>query len=209
MKRLFALCLFVSGCCIFSPALLAASKEKVAEPTIPSVSSRGAYMAELTLSSKTKPLVRKNMQKRLLQLQELFPGCVVAMRDSVVACVIFPASEVFCSNDTVLSDGGMEWLKRGIKLFPDADNFHIVVSVHTANTGTSTNIARFSQQRAEAVAEALNQNVKTTTVIVPFGMGDAEPIARNNTYQGREKNRRVEIWFIPTTSWAERLASRR
>lgn len=207
MKHLFLLWLVVTGCCIFPVRLSAASNEKASDIPAPAA-TRGAYMEALTLSPESKPLVRKNMQQRLAQLQQRFPGQVVALRDSVVAGVVLPSADVFCSNDTLLSDRGVELLKRVAKLFPDAGNFHIVVAVHTANTGTEARIERFSSQRAQAVARTLEQILGNTAVVAPFGMGAAEPLARNSTYRGREENRRVEIWFIPVTSWAERLTSR-
>ena len=160
-------------------------------------------MEALTLSPETKPLVRKNMQQRLAQLQQRFPGQVVALRDSVVAGMVLPSADVFYSNDTLLSDRGVESLKRVAKLFPDAGNFHIVVAVHTANTGTEARIERFSSQRAQAVARTLEQILGNMAAVVPFGMGAAEPVARNSNYRGWEEKRRFETWLTSVTLWDE------
>jgi len=62
----------------------------------------------------------------------------------------------------------------------------------TDSTGyTGQNLA-LSQERVEAIAKALNARGVYPSVVE--GMGEAIPIAANNTPYGRYKNRRVEIW---------------
>ncbi|HHB1427594.1 TPA: type IVB secretion system protein IcmH/DotU [Serratia odorifera] len=60
---------------------------------------------------------------------------------------------------------------------------------------------RLSQERADMVAERLREgtmvNSKYQRSIVAVGKGDSEPLADNNTEEGRRKNRRVDIlWKV-------------
>ena len=50
---------------------------------------------------------------------------------------------------------------------------------------------KLSEQRAEAVADRLRANGIDVQVA---GFSDAMPVGDNNTKEGQQKNRRVEIW---------------
>lgn len=75
----------------------------------------------------------------------------------------------------------------------------IMVVGHAANQAGSDEQELFdlSESRAAAVANYLvNAQIKTRSMIVSKGMGGTEPIATNETPEGRAKNRRVEIIII-------------
>jgi len=50
-----------------------------------------------------------------------------------------------------------------------------------------------SQARAESVVEVLHQELRNRARTVAEGLGDTQPIASNDTREGRAQNRRVEI----------------
>jgi phosphate transport system substrate-binding protein len=54
---------------------------------------------------------------------------------------------------------------------------------------------RLSKERAQAVEEEFKQRGVTPTLVT--GFGSQMPVASNDTEEGREKNRRVEIWLKP------------
>lgn len=209
MKRLcIALLAIISSSLFFVSGLSAARKETKQVTPDWYAMTRGEHIAWLSLTPDTKPLVRHYMQKEFLKLDKRFPGFVAALRDSLIACITLPSSRVFVPNDTILSDEGNIFLKELSKIFSGKDDFRIVISVFTANSGSSAHIARFSQQRADAAAVELQRILGDKSVVIPFGMGDTEPIAKNNTYQGREENRRIEVWLIPSVSLIEKLTGK-
>ena len=73
---------------------------------------------------------------------------------------------------------------------------------HTDSTGSDAINNPLSVDRAEAARDYLVSRGVARTRIVTAGRGSREPVADNATQQGRDKNRRVEIYV------AEQLAAR-
>jgi outer membrane protein OmpA-like peptidoglycan-associated protein len=69
----------------------------------------------------------------------------------------------------------------------------IVVEGHTDSTGSDAYNQKLSEQRAGNVADYLiDRGVRASNVIV-YGYGESRPKASNDTPDGRQLNRRVEI----------------
>jgi len=66
---------------------------------------------------------------------------------------------------------------------------------HTDSVGTDANNQRLSNERADAVRDFLTDRGVGTSRIAISGHGEREPIASNETAEGRAKNRRVEIFL--------------
>lgn len=69
----------------------------------------------------------------------------------------------------------------------------LIVSGHTDNVGKENYNLNLSSQRAEAVAEYFLDKGIVPEQVTFGGFGSAQPIATNDTPEGRRKNRRVEI----------------
>ncbi len=69
----------------------------------------------------------------------------------------------------------------------------IVLLGFADNVGSDEVCLRLSKQRAEVVAQEFRMHGINPDVV--DGMGKEMPVATNDTPQGREKNRRVEIWI--------------
>ena len=67
------------------------------------------------------------------------------------------------------------------------------VQGHTDNQGSDKINDPLSQQRAEAVVKALEEQGVDPFNLRPVGKGSHEPVADNGTEEGRAKNRRVEF----------------
>jgi len=67
---------------------------------------------------------------------------------------------------------------------------------HTDSTGPEAYNQLLSERRAQAIADYLqSQNKVSDTDIEVVGMGESNPIASNDTREGRALNRRVDILF--------------
>ncbi|HJQ36070.1 MAG TPA: OmpA family protein [Thermoanaerobaculia bacterium] len=81
-------------------------------------------------------------------------------------------------------------LANNFAQYPDN---RIVVEGHTDSSGTDAYNQRLSEQRASSVADYLiDRGVPNNNVIV-YGYGEMRPKASNDTPEGRQLNRRVEI----------------
>jgi len=69
----------------------------------------------------------------------------------------------------------------------------LTVAGHTDNVGSETSNLKLSQARALSVKKYLVSKGVPTSKIVTTGWGETDPIATNDTPEGRQKNRRVEF----------------
>jgi outer membrane protein OmpA-like peptidoglycan-associated protein len=68
---------------------------------------------------------------------------------------------------------------------------------HTDSTGDAAYNLDLSQRRAQAVARYLRAKGIDPSRLRVYGAGEQQPIASNNTAEGRAQNRRVELSIIP------------
>ena len=72
----------------------------------------------------------------------------------------------------------------------------IRIEGHTDSTGSANANQVLSQQRAEAVRDALERAGIASSRMTAVGVGAERPIASNETSEGRAKNRRVDIILV-------------
>jgi OOP family OmpA-OmpF porin len=74
----------------------------------------------------------------------------------------------------------------------------VAVEGYADSTGRTARNASLSERRAKAVIDYLvtKHGVPPYRVVQPFGYGSSDPVAANNTRQGRSLNRRAEITVL-------------
>jgi outer membrane protein OmpA-like peptidoglycan-associated protein len=88
----------------------------------------------------------------------------------------------------------LEWLARVLRNYPDRD---LIITGHTALAGTEEGRQRLSEERAATVGQYLiDAGVRSRDGFMYQGRGAREPIAPNDTEEGRRRNRRVEITIM-------------
>ena len=103
---------------------------------------------------------------------------------------------LFETNEAVLlpsSFGELDYTAEHLKKNP---NLKIEVNGYTDNVGDETKNQILSEKRAKAVADYLIMKNIEAARITYKGHGSKNPIAFNNTEQGRKQNRRVELVFF-------------
>jgi chemotaxis protein MotB len=128
--------------------------------------------------------------------------------DKTQICRLAGAIKYTVNSDLLFTSGGWDMSERGkqiianmaAKLAPTQQN-KVLVSGYTDNKPVGPALARqgvtsnqdLSQKRADNVmAFLISQGVKPD-MISAKGFGDADPVASNDTPQGRSQNRRVEL----------------
>jgi len=81
-----------------------------------------------------------------------------------------------------------------------AARMYIRVEGNTDNLGDETWNLGLSERRAEAILEYLVSRGVDRRRIVARGNGSAQPLASNKTPEGRARNRRTDVLFIPAKS---------
>lgn len=76
---------------------------------------------------------------------------------------------------------------------------YVDVYGHTDSVGSDAYNQTLSERRAGAVADYLSTRGVQSARLATRGFGESEPIASNETEQGRAENRRVEIKLVPIT----------
>ena len=142
---------------------------------------------------------------RLTQLQRIRAGLapeiearqVEAFQTSTLIIIRVGDLVLFPSNSaTVLKQ--FEPIGARIASVLDSEPRRIFVVGHTDNTpisGTSrfASNLELSMERAKAAAAILKRGLKDPARVVVKGRADEDPVAPNNTKEGRAKNRRVEL----------------
>jgi len=72
----------------------------------------------------------------------------------------------------------------------------VLIEGHTDHTGDARYNQMLSVQRSESIKNALMSMGISESRIRARGMGESKPIASNNTFAGRQANRRVEVIFV-------------
>ena len=100
---------------------------------------------------------------------------------------------LFDFNSAALRPQSRDTLNDLASNFSQYPDNRIVVEGHTDSVGGDAYNQRLSEQRAGAVADYLiDRGVPADNVIV-YGYGEVRPKASNDTAEGRQLNRRVEI----------------
>jgi outer membrane protein OmpA-like peptidoglycan-associated protein/opacity protein-like surface antigen len=86
--------------------------------------------------------------------------------------------------------GKLKDIAQELKNNPDAQ---VLIEGHTDSVGAEDVNQKLSEQRASSVATSLKKDYKVPNDISVIGKGEKEPIATNDTKEGRAKNRRVEV----------------
>lgn len=123
---------------------------------------------------------------------------VSTLREGEVVMITIPCSKLFLPNDTLLWAGQANKLLDPLKpLFSDSDLFKIVFSVNSDNTGSESYNNNLSDLRQDSLYDWFVKNSDDDLIVVPYSMGAGDPVATNDTRDGRELNRRVEIYLVP------------
>lgn len=93
------------------------------------------------------------------------------------------------------------------EILKQCGDLRIRVSGHTDSQGREVMNQTLSQQRAEAVLTALRARRVPVGTFEAIGYGEANPIADNDTEEGREANRRIEFDLIVPEPVAEETST--
>jgi outer membrane protein OmpA-like peptidoglycan-associated protein len=169
-----------------------AARDKIIEAV---KSALGAGVAVGALTDKTAAAVATANDRATTELASLQSGFGVndllfALNDSVVT---------FASDSAEVPESMAPFLKTAAADLKQLKAGHVLeIAGYTDNTGDAALNLALSQKRAEAVREALIKYGADPDMLVAKGYGAADPIASNDSADGRERNRRIEYHVVKT-----------
>ncbi len=115
---------------------------------------------------------------------------VAALNDSVIN---------FASDSAEVPASVTDFLQKAADDLKQLPVGHVVeIAGYTDNTGDEALNVALSQRRADAVRDALVKFGAAPDMLIAKGYGSADPIASNDTSEGRKRNRRIEYRIIKT-----------
>lgn len=101
----------------------------------------------------------------------------------------------FDTGSDKLKDASKLELARAIEMINSYPNMTIEIGGHTDNVGSAKMNLDLSDKRAKSVMKYLKEKGIPQSKMTAKGYGLTVPVASNDTEEGRQKNRRVEIIF--------------
>jgi len=118
--------------------------------------------------------------------------------------VKLPSSILFASGSDKLSEAGQAALSEVTAVLVELKDRHFLVAGHTDNVPIKTRQFRnnwvLSTARAVAVLEFMVAQGMPPANVAAAGYGQEDPVKPNDTEEGREANRRIEIILVPNLS---------
>ena len=121
---------------------------------------------------------------------------VEVMRDDEVIVITIPASQLFEPNDTLLSSLGEAQLKPFLRMLKNPGFYKMLLVMHSDNTGSSEYTLNLTRQRVNAIFDWFDEN-GSVDYVVPYALGETDPLVDNNSVENRKRNRRLEIYLVP------------
>jgi outer membrane protein OmpA-like peptidoglycan-associated protein len=137
-------------------------------------------------------VIGRRMDKQEQELRQI-EGVEVERPSEGEINVRLTSDILFDTNSAALRSSSRTTLQELARNFSQYPDNQIAVEGHTDSTGTDTYNKRLSEQRASNVADYLIDNGVRASAITVYGYGEEDPKSSNETAEGRQLNRRVEI----------------
>jgi outer membrane protein OmpA-like peptidoglycan-associated protein len=132
---------------------------------------------------------KQELRARLLQQL----NSILATRDSARGLIANMSDVLFRSGSFELLPGARERLAKVSGIVLAYPSLHLAIEGHTDSVGTDDYNQQLSERRAQVVRDYFVQQGINSGAIEAHGYGKTEPIATNDTPEGRQQNRRVEL----------------
>lgn len=143
--------------------------------------------------------IGRYMDQQEAALQQAVAGVEGAniQRQANTIALTFKSDVMFDVDSSALKAGAYDEINRVAKVLQQYPQTSLTISGHTDSTGSEQYNLQLSEQRANAVKNALAGQGVSGARMNTIGYGEANPIADNSTEHGRQLNRRVEIRIVP------------
>ena len=155
------------------------------------VESERNQLAAATSDQQLKQAVQDREELRAKLLEQF--NVIFTTRDTARGLIVSLSDVLFDTGKSTLRPGAREKLAKisGIVLaYPD---LRLAIEGHTDSVGSDAMNQLLSEQRAGSVRDYLAQQNIPASSMTSQGFGKTQPVASNDTAEGRQQNRRVEL----------------
>jgi outer membrane protein OmpA-like peptidoglycan-associated protein len=138
-------------------------------------------------------VIGNKMDKQAREIQTALPGAQVERVGEGIKLTLGENSVRFDTNKSTLTATAKANLDRLVPVFQSYADTDIVIYGYTDSTGAVEYNQTLSEQRAASVKTYLASKGLNTSRFKTTGMGIADPVATNDSPEGRSQNRRVEF----------------
>jgi outer membrane protein OmpA-like peptidoglycan-associated protein len=141
---------------------------------------------------KAAEAANEQLGKAMGQLQSLVTE-ITNLKETSRGLVVSLSDVLFDVGKATLKEGAVANVRKISAVLKQYPNHQISVEGYTDSQGSDTFNQKLSEDRASSVKQALIEGGVDPVLISSKGLGKASPVASNETAEGRQANRRVEI----------------
>src|SRR5580698_3295602 len=150
--------------------------------------------AEAEAEKARQAAARAEAEKSELRAQLLNQlNSILQTRDSARGLIVNMSDVLFDTGSYTLKPGAREKLAKISGILLAHPGLTLQIEGHTDSVGTDEFNQQLSERRADSVRDFLAENGVPASTITARGFGKTQPVATNDTADGRQRNRRVEL----------------
>jgi outer membrane protein OmpA-like peptidoglycan-associated protein len=138
-------------------------------------------------------VIGNKMDKQAREIQTAIPGAKVERVGEGIKLVLGENSVRFDTSKSTLTPAAKANLDKLIPVFQSYADTDIVIYGYTDSSGNVDKNLTLSEQRSASVNAYLASKGLNVSRFKSIGMGIADPVATNETVEGKAQNRRVEF----------------
>jgi len=118
---------------------------------------------------------------------------ILQTRDSARGLIVNMSDVLFDTGSYTLKPGAREKLAKISGIVLAHPGLSLQIEGHTDSVGGDDFNQQLSERRADSVRDFLAEQGVAGSSITARGFGKTQPVATNDTTEGRQRNRRVEL----------------
>jgi outer membrane protein OmpA-like peptidoglycan-associated protein len=153
---------------------------------------KAATQAELDNAARQKAQLEAEKVELRTQLLKQF-NAILQTRDTARGLIVNMSDVLFDTGKYSLRPLAREKLAKVAGIVSGHPGLKLDVEGHTDSVGSDEYNQRLSEQRGAAVRDYLTEQGMQSSSVTSKGFGKTQPVASNDTADGRQQNRRVEL----------------
>lgn len=167
------------------------------------IGTAGGALIGAAVGGGTGALIGNKMDKQARQIDQALPGADVERVGEGIRLVLNENAVRFATGKATLTSTAKANLDKLVPVFKEYADTNIQIYGYTDSTGSPEFNLTLSQKRAESVKNYLASSGLVSSRFKTTGLGIADPIATNETADGRTQNRRVEFAILANDKMVE------